>query len=529
MKKIICFVLAIIMTLGTTVSAVTVSEKSSRFDDVLGTKDAWANEYIEKMADKGVVDGIGDNKFEPSRILKREELAKLIALTLKINTNGSFQNIFEDVSSEDWYASYVLDTYRQGLMKGISENKFGAGEGMKRCDLALIFARTEYKDEELVALAEKLPENIKDKEKIPSYAKGAMGYCYEKGLITGDENGYLNPLECVTRAEACKVLCVFLDLFETTDEPSDEIKFLEIPGIIFENLDDTLNWMDISTDKLSEKEQYNIKAALHNYSVTNFKDMMVYIAGKEHKIYLNYRISEYFGKTSDGYYVFKAEYPVNHVFLSGKVSYKIGGEDFLSDCSDVTVFIYKDGYVYDLKEAFEDKKVDINIVKSASELVMERYKDLKEPIIYEPTKEITPEDVTTEIEKRSLEGVVSAEKEIEIRKALYEYYIKYQYPMIWSMVFNGNSKLNLDVKMLYANTSDDTYILSDLGPVTGIMGGDAITAYRVFDCIIYSPITEYSAVVYKDGQVYDVCTAYSKGIISDNMLKDMYNEFYKTK
>ena len=269
MKRIIAVIMAMILSVSA-FSAVFAKTSQSGFTDVIGTKDEWANEYIEKMVSQGVISGVGDNKFEPERTLKREELAKLVALCFDLDSfldpEATTEKMFEDVIPFSWYEEYVMLVCRAGLMKGVSENTFGVGEGMKRCDLALLMARFEYSDEELVTFENKLPESAKDKDKIPSYAKGAMGYCYEKGLITGDENGNLNPLDFITRSQITKVLCLFMESFEVTGEPtsepsgeptsepskeisdepsgeptkeiSDENGLLQIPGITFYFLDE---------------------------------------------------------------------------------------------------------------------------------------------------------------------------------------------------------------------------------------------------------------------------------------------------
>lgn len=547
MKRIICFMLAFIMSVSMLISSASaVTQKKSSFSDVIGTKDEWANEYIEKMVSQGVISGVGDNKFEPEGTLKREELAKLVALCFDLDSfldpEATIEKMFEDVIPFSWYEEYVILACRAGLMKGVSENTFGVGEGMKKCDLALLMARFEYSDEELAAFESKLPENAKDKDKIPAYAKGAMGYCYEKGLITGDENGDLKPLEFITRAQITKVLCLFMDLFEVTDEPSkepskeqtsepskeiiDENGLLQIPGYKFYSLNESLNKIDVSTSELSEELQYDIKAAIHNYSVINMKDFLIKKADSSKEIFLVYFIEKAFGKTSDGYYVLKMHYPTPYNYLTGKVSYEIAGEKFISAWADKEIFIYKDGYIEDLSKAYEKGKVGIETVKSASQLVMEKYKNFKDPVTYEATKEITPELVSAEINRRELKGIVSAETETQIKQAMYRYYVKYEYDTIWEGIFNGDESLYLGIHKFYGYTSDGACIFMDLGPTSNWALADAITPYKVFDYIVDSPVDYYSLLVYKDGEVNDICTAYSKGIIDDNTIKSFYNDLY---
>ncbi len=225
MKRVMALVLAIIMILGcvSTILFATANAKESSFTDVLGTVSEWANVFIEKMVDRGILDGIGGGKFNPEGLLTREQFAKVLVLGIPKEDKGITAE-FSDVVSGSWYEEFVEKAVATGIMKGYSKEEFGVSHSIKRCDMALGIARLDKTDEELKAYADKIPATVEDRDEIPEYAKGAMGYCYEKGIFSGDGEGNFKPFDNTTRAQIAKVICVYIENMksETTEEITTE-------------------------------------------------------------------------------------------------------------------------------------------------------------------------------------------------------------------------------------------------------------------------------------------------------------------
>lgn len=231
MKRILSVLLIVSMVFSMMSSITIVSaETDSSFSDVLGTNAAWANEYIEKMVTQNILAGVGDGKFEPSNPLTREQFAKLLVLAVPKEDKG-IKIEFTDVVKGQWYEEYVKKAVATGVIKGKDDGKFGVSENIKRCDMALGMARLDKTDEELKAYEEKIPATVEDKEDIPDYAKGAMGYCYENKIICGNDEGKFNPQGKTTRAEMAKVICVYVEnqKSDVTDETSKEETTTEPP------------------------------------------------------------------------------------------------------------------------------------------------------------------------------------------------------------------------------------------------------------------------------------------------------------
>lgn len=163
----------------------------------------WAKEAIEYLTDKGVVSGIGDNKFGPGLSIKREEFAKMLAIFMNCDTKDikiQPETEFSDVDKSSWYAPYVYALKEKGIVTGDENNNFMVGRDISRQDvctmiyrIAQSFAGTDYKLE------------FSDSDSISEYAKEAVAALSDKKIVQGDENGLFSPSGSTTRAEAAVI------------------------------------------------------------------------------------------------------------------------------------------------------------------------------------------------------------------------------------------------------------------------------------------------------------------------------------
>ena len=82
----------------------------------------WAYENVMKLKELGIIDGVGDNKFNPSGIVTREQFLKM--LVEATNTpDGANAVKFADVNASAWYAPYVAAGVDAGLINGITDDE----------------------------------------------------------------------------------------------------------------------------------------------------------------------------------------------------------------------------------------------------------------------------------------------------------------------------------------------------------------------------------------------------------------------
>lgn len=123
------------------------------FPDV---KDEWFAPYVCYGAEQGWVQGYADGLFHPERIVTRAEALKMIyasaadaldvfnVSTRGVSTRGvSTRDLpYTDVYGSAWYAPYIVQAHKDGLLESSSGGVFGPDLGQSRSQVAEIIYRT---------------------------------------------------------------------------------------------------------------------------------------------------------------------------------------------------------------------------------------------------------------------------------------------------------------------------------------------------------------------------------------------------
>ena len=169
----------------------------------------WAYEAIATLTDKGIINGRTETAFAPMDTVKREEFVKLLVCASDYENNSYANGRFTDVEAGAWYEKYICIGADKGIVNGVEDNRFGVGENISRQDMAVIIYRMlKNKGIELPA-AELI---FADAEQISDYAKEAIAHLAGNGLVNGTGNNFYNPTGTATRAEAAQILYNVLSL-----------------------------------------------------------------------------------------------------------------------------------------------------------------------------------------------------------------------------------------------------------------------------------------------------------------------------
>lgn len=177
----------------------------------------WFTPYIaycldtELMKGQGDKDAAGREYFRPENSMTRAEL-----VTVLYNMEGQppvqFEAIFDDVTSEKWFATQVTWASQNGLVFGTADKIFEPDTPISRQDLATILYRyaVDYKGIEMnVENVDALLGAFSDANRVGNYAKVAMAAMNQAGVITGDGDR-LKPRDSATRAEVASMLSRYL-------------------------------------------------------------------------------------------------------------------------------------------------------------------------------------------------------------------------------------------------------------------------------------------------------------------------------
>ena len=112
------------------------------FDDTLG-KDCEA--AVDRISYLGIVNGTTKNTYEPQKNVTRAELSKMITNVLAINKNSSNKN-FSDINGH-WAESYILKATDAGILNGYSDGTFKPDGNVTYAEAVAIMLRSMgYKD-----------------------------------------------------------------------------------------------------------------------------------------------------------------------------------------------------------------------------------------------------------------------------------------------------------------------------------------------------------------------------------------------
>ena len=151
-----------------TVSSITVSFDEAMFSDLAGFD--WARPAIEALAGKGIVNGVGDSRFDPAGGLTRGMFVTMMGRALGSEagaaTPGEFR--FPDVDYSSWYGPYVQWAVGEGIVKGYPDGNFKPNNFLTVEEMNIMAARASGKE------PEQINPDISDVKKQASRAEAAV-------------------------------------------------------------------------------------------------------------------------------------------------------------------------------------------------------------------------------------------------------------------------------------------------------------------------------------------------------------------
>ena len=143
--------------------------------------------------------------YAPDAGLTRAQFAKIVVGSLGLTPE--YRGTFKDVAEAAWYAPFVDTAAAYGIVNGVGDGKFEPNRNITRQEMVVIMAGyLAWKGIDTTPGTEASAYNIADLDDIAPWALKSVCFCYEKKLLTGRGTSFA-PLANATRAEACVVLC----------------------------------------------------------------------------------------------------------------------------------------------------------------------------------------------------------------------------------------------------------------------------------------------------------------------------------
>ena len=177
---------------------------SQDFEDLDRT--AWYHESVDFVLNHGLMIGMSDTVFSPNSPLTR---AQFICILYRMAGSPEPETVdlpFLDVPADTWYSKEVAWAYQNSIVLGTSKTTFTPNAGISREQMVVfLFRYAQFCN--LDTTCEGTLEAFDDAGKVSAYAKDAMVWAVQCGIILGDQ-GRLNPTGTSKRAAAAARLLV---------------------------------------------------------------------------------------------------------------------------------------------------------------------------------------------------------------------------------------------------------------------------------------------------------------------------------
>jgi len=179
----------------------------------MGTISPYAKQAVERLVDQKVIVGDEAGNFNPQGTMNRDAFTTMLvkALGLKLETPATAT--FRDVPRDHWSFQYVETAYANGLIKGTTTDTFSPGSNVTREQMASIYVRAlGLTPDDIKGQGDKL--TFTDRDAISAYARDAVGFAVEQGLLVGVGDNKFAGQATATREQ----VAVMADRFLTNKE-----------------------------------------------------------------------------------------------------------------------------------------------------------------------------------------------------------------------------------------------------------------------------------------------------------------------
>lgn len=179
------------------------------FTDVSGH---WAESCIIQAADRQLIQGY-DGKYSPDAPMTRSQL-----VTILWRAEGSPEPkgaaAFTDLT-QDWYKKPVAWAQENGVMNGVGEGRFDPEGTVTREQLATVLHRLAGSPMDAMLFTQFYDADYPDSGEISSFAKQAIYWCIYRQVYCGESSlsvgKTLDPKEPASRGQIAVMIVRYLD------------------------------------------------------------------------------------------------------------------------------------------------------------------------------------------------------------------------------------------------------------------------------------------------------------------------------
>jgi hypothetical protein len=161
------------------------------------------------MGSRMVINGIGNDLFNPDQAITRAEFAAVIVRGLGLKLADGVTS-FSDVRTTDWFSGAVQTLYEYKLIDGFEDGTFRPLDTITREQAMKIISQamalTGLKSKISVISAADTLRPFADGNGAAEWAKASIAEVIQTGIITGRSSTILAPKANISRAEVAVII-----------------------------------------------------------------------------------------------------------------------------------------------------------------------------------------------------------------------------------------------------------------------------------------------------------------------------------
>ena len=173
----------------------------------------WFYAPVGYAYEKGLFSGMDANHFSPGSSMNRAMLMSVLH-RLAGSPQTTAQIAFNDVPGSSWYTQAVLWGASQGITSGTGNGNFNTDGQVTREQAVAMMYNFAVKYKDLTGGAGADLSGYADLNRLSGWARPAMAWAVEQGIVSGVANGStltLEPQRSATRAEMATMLRAFCE------------------------------------------------------------------------------------------------------------------------------------------------------------------------------------------------------------------------------------------------------------------------------------------------------------------------------
>ena len=166
----------------------------------------WFFECVDYCTEKNFVSGYGNRKFGPADKLQRQDFVLILARIsgADLSQYENAEPALSDLVQGKYYYSAVAWAVDNHIINGYNNGKFGVGDPITREQVCTILYR--YMGSAAVENTAETLKPFADAGKISAFAKDAVVWAIQNGVISGKNPTTLAPTVTASRAEISMII-----------------------------------------------------------------------------------------------------------------------------------------------------------------------------------------------------------------------------------------------------------------------------------------------------------------------------------